>query len=127
MEKVVNSPSRVCARASKEVNKDGDGVSSTNEFLRSRAHAREAFYGPAICSDADSATDFALRQTGGSVKFRGIWRYYCLKIGINTFLDQLDIVISCYRHGEIDLPAQAFHARIRRMKTQLDRSMGGAK
>ena len=118
-------PARTCAR-DKEVKKDGDGVSKTNGSPRSRARAYEAFYDPAIEDDADVATDFALKETGGSAKYRGVWRFYCLQIGINTFLHQLSVVLSSYRQGELRYPARAFHARIRNMKTKLDEARGGA-
>ena len=118
-------PSRTCARE-KGVKKDGDGVGKTKGSPRSRARAYEAFYDPAIEDDADAATDFALKKTGGSAKYRGVWRFYCLQIGINTFLDQLDRVLSCHRQGELRFPARAFHARIRKMKTKLDETKGGA-
>ena len=124
-EKLSTAP-RACAR-DKDVKKDGDGVSKTNGSLRSRARAYEAFYDPAIEDDADAATDFALKQTGGSTKYRGVWRFYCLQIGLNTFLQQLDEVLSSYRQREIRFPARAFHARIRNMKTKLDQPKGGAK
>ena len=125
MKKLLTGPSRTCAR-DKEVKKDGDGVSKTNGSPRSRARAYEAFYDPAIEDDADAATDFALKKTGGSVKYRGVWRFYCLQIGINTFLHQLSVVLSSYRQGELRYPARAFHARIRKMKTRLDEAKGGA-
>ena len=118
-------PARTCAR-DKEVKKDGDGVSKTNGSPRSRARAYEAFYDPAIEDDADVATDYALEKTGGSAKYRGVWRHYCINIGINTFLDQLDRVLSSYRQSEIRCPAKAFHARIRDMKTKLDEGKGGS-
>ena len=111
----------------KEVKKDGDGVSKTNGSPRSRARAYEAFYDPAIEDDADAATDYALKETGGSAKYRGVWRFYCLQIGINTFLHQLSVVLSSYRQGEIKFPPRAFHARIRKMKTKLDETKGGVK
>ena len=119
-------PVRTCAR-DKEVKKDGDGVSKTNGSPRSRARAYEAFYDPAIEDDADAATDYALKQTGGSAKYRGVWRHYCINIGINTFLHQLCVVLSSYRQGELRYPARAFHARIRNMKTKLDETKGGTK
>ena len=125
MKKLLTGPSRTCAR-DKEVKKDGDGVSKTNGSPRSRARAYEAFYDPAIEDDADAATDYALKETGGSAKYRGVWRHYCLEIGINTFLNQLCVVLSSYRQGELRHPARAFHARIRNMKTKLDEAKGGA-
>ena len=62
--KLSTGPSRTCAR-DKDVKKDGDGVSKTNGSLRSRARACEGFYDPAIEDDADAATDYAMKQTGG--------------------------------------------------------------
>ena len=125
MQKLSTGPSRAYARG-KEVKKDGDGVSKTNGSPRSRARAYEAFYDPAIENDADVATDYALAKTGGSKKYRGVWRHYCINIGINTFLHQLCVVLSSYRQGELRFPARAFHARIRNMKTKLDETKGGA-
>ena len=125
MQKLSTGP-RACAR-DKEVKKDGDGVSKTNGSPRSRARAREAFYDPAIEDDADAATDYALKETGGNAKYRGVWRHYCIYIGINTFLHQLYVVLSSYRQGELRFPARAFHARIRSMKTKLDETKGGTK
>ena len=125
MQKLSTGPSRAYARG-KEVKKDGDGVSKTKGSPRSRARAYEAFYDPAIEDDADVATDYALKQTGGSARYRGVWRFYCLEIGINTFLHQLCVVLSSYRQGELRFPARAFHARIRNMKTKLDETKGGA-
>ena len=119
-------PARTCAR-DKEIKIDGDGVSKTKGSPRSRARAYEAFYDPAIENDADAATDYALKKTGGSAKYRGVWRFYCLEIGINTFLDQLDRVLGCHRQGELRYPARAFHARIRNMKTKLDEVKGAMK
>ena len=126
MQKLSTGPSRAYARG-KEVKKDGDGVSKTKGSPRSRARAYEAFYDPAIENDADAATDYALSKTGGSAKYRGVWRYYCINIGINTFLHQLCVVLSSYRQGEIKFPARAFHARIRNMKTKLDEAKGATK
>ena len=110
-----------------EIKKDGDGVSMTNGSLRSRARAYEAFYDPAIEDDADAATEHALKETGGSAKYRSVWRFYCLEIGINTFLHQLSVVLSSYRQGELRYPARAFHARIREMKTKLDEVKGATR
>lgn len=88
--------------------------------LGSRAGVRERFYDPAVASDVDAAVDEAMRQTEGDSRYRRAWRYYCLHIGVNTFVDQLDSVMASARQGEIRNPASAFHARIRRMKDQLD-------
>ena len=105
----------------------GSNTTGKCNALRSRARAREAFYGPAILNDADAAVDEAFRLTGGDVRYRRAWCFYCLRLGINTFLDQLDCVMSCYKKGEIREPAKAFHARLRLMKTALDEREEGAK
>ena len=101
--------------------------SSIGKSLRTRARAREDFYAPSIQSETDAAVDYALKVTANNQAYRRAWCFYCLRLGINTFLDQLDIVMSSFRQGEIRFPAQAFHARLRRLKTQLDGMKGGAK
>lgn len=119
-----DGPSRACARGRDLM---GMGVyTCTGKTLRSRARACEDFYGPAIADDVDAAVDYAMAETHGDPKFRRILCFYCLRLGINTFLDQLDEVLSCARQGEIRQPAQAFHARLRRIKSQLDKR-GGAR
>jgi len=100
---------------------DGNGcITYTSNSQIARARAYERFYDPIIENEIDLAVDHALTETGGSRQFRSVWRFYCREIGINTFLDQLDVVLSCHRQGEIKFPARAFHARIREMKTALD-------
>ena len=90
--------------------------------LRSRAGVRESFYDPTIESEVDTVVDFAMTETGWSRRYRSCWCFYCLQLGINTFVDQLDSVMSCYRQGEIQEPPKAFHARLRRMLGQFDRA-----
>ena len=108
---------------------DGDGniyyFSIPSPRARARARVRARFFDPAIADEVDAAVDEAMAQTGGSARFRRIWCFYCLRLGINTFLDQLDSVMSCARQGEIRYPAQAFHARLRRIKGQIDSQTGG--
>ena len=125
-------PSRACARG--RVLKVKGSINTSNP-LRTRACATQArvregypaaFYGPAIADEVDSAVNYALESTGNSRDYRRAWCFYCLRLGVNTFLDQLDEVLSCARQGEIRQPAQAFHARLRRIKSQLDKR-GGAR
>lgn len=80
-----------------------------------RTRVREDFYGPAIARDVDVAVDHALATTNGSPDFRRAWCFYCLRLGVNTFIDQLDSVLACARQGELRNPARAFHARLRKM------------
>ena len=114
------SPSRVrtCARVLK-----GEGLSNNNtgEPFRTRVRVREGFYGPAIARDTDTAVDYALQATRNDPRYRSAWCFYCLHLGVNTFLDQLDAVLSCHAQGEILDPARAFHARLRQMA---DRTLG---
>lgn len=96
----------------------------TDKSLRSRGRAREDFYAPVIAYDVDAAVDYGMSATHGDPKYRRAWCFYCLRLGINTFLDQLDAVLSCARQGEIHEPARAFHARLRHIKDQLDKQGG---
>ena len=120
-----DGPSRAGARGRDKMEM-GVYNTRTGKTLRSRARACEAFYDPAIDDEADDAVDYAMAETHGDPKFRSVWRFYCLQLGVNTFLDQLDVVLSCARLGEIWQPAKAFHARLRRIKDQLDKR-GGAR
>lgn len=98
----------------------GDGYSYMlkGDTLRSRARACVDFYGPAIARDTDAAVDYALASTQGSADYRRALCFYCLHLGVNTFLDQLESVLACHRQGELSQPARAFHARLRKMATQ---------
>ena len=102
----------------------GDGYSYTSNTLRSRARACEDFYGAAIAREVDAAVDYALELTLGDTNFRRAWCFYCLRLGINTFLDQLESVMGCYRQGELRKPASAFHARLRQMLNQVQGANG---
>lgn len=94
--------------------------------LRSRAGVRERFYDPAIANDLDAAVDYAMAETGGDARYRACWCFYCLHLGINTFVEQVDRVMSYYRAGEIAEPPKAFHKRLKRLKDQLDKSSATA-
>ena len=95
----------------------GEGYYYTGDSLRTRRRVREAFYDPPIARDLDAAVDFALAETHGEVRYRSLWCFYCLTLGINTFLDQLNDVMKWYGHGSIRVPASAFHARLKKMTT----------
>lgn len=112
--------SRACTRGRDQM---GMGINNTSAYstLRSRARVKDRFYDPAIASDVDTAVDYALAQTGGDREYRSCWCFYCLKLGLNTFLDQLWSVISCAKAGELRSPCRAFHKRLKRMKDQLDK------
>lgn len=97
---------------------------SAYSTLRSRARVKERFYDPAIASDVDAAVDYALAETGGDRAYRTCWCFYCIHLGLNTFLDQLWSVLACVKTGELDCPYKAFHKRLKRMKDQLDKAKG---
>ena len=43
---------------------------------------------------------------------RGIWVWYCQRLGLNQFLDLADEVISSARQGEIRYPVRAFQKNL---------------
>ena len=103
--KVINSP-RACARGI-----DVDGVITCNsESLRPRARAGEKL----LCTwrEAVKAADYVLEHFGNRDRDRGIWVWYCRRIGLNTFLDIADEVISSGRQGEIRWPVRAFQRHL---------------
>ena len=117
MNSKTGSPARVRGR---DLMGDGmlDACTGTSGS-HARARVREDFYGPTIVRDTDAAVDYALETARGDGRFRRAWCFYCLRLGVNTFLDQLDSVLACARQGEIREPARAFHARLRKLTTQL--------
>jgi len=76
-------------------------------------------YGPTIRREVDEAVDRALAETGGDARYRRALCFYCLRLGLNTFIDQLFDVMSCYGQNELDNPARAFHARLRKLTTHI--------
>lgn len=126
MNKKHESPQET-SRASAGVQKVKVSEYTYGNALRTRSRVRESFYDPAITLDVDAAVDYALATTHNSTSYRSVLCFYCLRLGLNTFLDQLDLVLSLARQGEIRDPARAFHARLRRLKNQLDNRKGGAK
>ena len=125
----VNNSPRNNAAPSRARTRDLMGMgsnTSTGNTLRSRAGVRERFYDPAIANDLDAAVDYAMAETGGDARYRACWCFYCLHLGINTFVEQVDRVMSYYRAGEIAEPPKAFHKRLKRLKDQLDKSSATA-
>jgi len=103
--KVIYSP-RVCARGL-----DVDGVITGNSMsLRPRARAGEGL----LCTwrEAAKAADYVLEHFGNRDRDRGIWVWYCRRIGLSTFLDIADEVISSARQGELRWPTRAFHRHL---------------
>ena len=104
--KVINTPS--CARVR---GLDVDGLYFSNSSpLRPRVRAKERL----LCTwrEAVKATDYALEHFGDRERDRGIWIWYCRRIGLDTFLDIVDEVISCTRQGELRWPARALQRHL---------------
>ena len=102
---VVNRP-RVCARGL-----DVDGISKCNSVaLRPRGRGREKL----LCSwrEACKAADYVLEHFGDKSRDRGIWIWYCRRIGLDVFLDIADEVISSVRQGELRWPTRALQRHL---------------
>ena len=103
--KVVNR-TRVCARGL-----DVDGVSRSNSVaLRPRGRGREKL----LCTwrEACKAADYVLEHFGDKSRDRGIWIWYCRRIGLDAFLDIADEVISSARQGELRWPVRALQRHL---------------
>jgi len=102
---VVNRP-RVCARGL-----DVDGINTCNRVaLRPRGRGREKL----LCSwrEACKAADYVLEHFGNKSRDRGIWIWYCRRIGLDVFLDIADEVISSARQGELRWPTRALQRHL---------------
>ena len=104
--KVVNSRAASCARGL-----DVDGVSRSNSVaLRPRGRGREKL----LCTwrEACKAADYVLEHFGDKSRDRGIWIWYCRRIGLDVFLDIADEVISSARQGELRWPVRALQRHL---------------
>ena len=104
--KVIDTPSRARVRGL-----DVDGLYISNSSpLRPRVRAKERL----LCTwrEAVKATDYALEHFGNRDRDRGIWVWYCRRIGLDTFLDIVDEVISSARQGELRWPARALQRHL---------------
>jgi len=54
--------------------------------------------------EACKAADYVLEHFGNKSRDRGIWIWYCRRIGLDVFLDIADEVISSARQGELRWP-----------------------
>lgn len=102
-EKLSTGPSRARARGL-----DVDGNNIIQVTLRPRA--REEL----LCTwhDACLAADYVLEKFGNRHKDRGIWVWYCRRLGLDRFLDIADEIASCVRQGELRFPVRAFQRRL---------------
>ena len=66
--------------------------------LRPRAYA-------CTWREACKAADYVLEHFGNPLRDRGIWVWYCQRLGLDRFLDLADEVISSARQHEIKWPA----------------------
>ena len=103
--KVINRPA-----ASRTRGLDVDGTYTCNNVtLRPRAGAREL-----LCTwrEACKAADYVLEHFGNKSRDRGIWIWYCRRIGLDVFLDIADEVISSARQGELRWPTRALQRHL---------------
>ena len=112
MQKLSTGPSRACAGGLYVNGNTSIPVAPT----RPRAYA-------CTWREACKATDYVLEHFGNPLRDRGIWVWYCQRLGLNLFLDLADEVISSARQNEIKWPIRAFH---RHLKDALQ-AKGGAK
>ena len=105
--KVINSP-RVCARGL-----DVDGINTCKcTPHRPRGRVREGAKLLCTWREACKAADYVLESFGDRCRDRGIWIWYCRRIGLDTFLDIADEVISSARQGELRYPVRAFQRHL---------------
>ena len=78
--------------------------------LRPRVRVREGLQ----CSwrEACKAADYVLEHFGNRRRDRGIWVWYCQRLGLGTFLDLADEIISCWEQREIRWPVRAFQRHL---------------
>ena len=97
---------------------DVDGVVCTGKSTsrRPRAHVREGADGGErmLCTwrEACKAADYVLEHFGDRCRDRGIWVWYCRRIGLDAFLNIADEVISCTRQGELRWPTRALQRHL---------------
>ena len=80
--KVINTPAASCARGL-----DVDGINTCNgDSLRPRGREK------LLCTwrEACKAADYVLEHFGNKSRDRGIWIWYCRRIGLDVFLDIAD-------------------------------------
>ena len=104
--KVINNASRVRGR---EIDVDGN-VNIPGNRPRGRARTREGLQ--CTWREACKAADYVLESFGNPRRDRGIWVWYCQRIGLDTFLDLADEIISCWEQREIKYPVRAFQRHL---------------
>ena len=102
MEKLSTTASRTRARG---LDVDGNNNIIIEPPLRPRACA-------CTWREACKAADYVLENFGDPIRDRGIWVWYCQRLGLNTFLELADEIISSARQGEIKWPVRAFQRHL---------------
>lgn len=113
---VINSPTASCVRGL-----DVDGISKCNsDALRPRVREGEKM----LCTwrEACKAADYVLEHFGNKSRDRGIWIWYCRRIGLDVFLDIADEVISSARQGELRWPTRALQRHLQEVLPKGGRS-----
>ena len=103
---VVNNRAASCVRGL-----DVDGKNTGNSVaLRPRVREGEKL----LCTwrEACKAADYVLEHFGNKSRDRGIWIWYCRRIGLDVFLDIADEVISSARQGELRWPVRALQRHL---------------
>ena len=101
--------------ASRARDLDVDGVYSCKcSPLRPRGRTGARTRERLLCTwrEAVKAADYVLEHFGNRDRDRAIWVWYCRRIGLDTFLDIADEVISSARQGELRWPTRAFHRHL---------------
>ena len=104
---IINRP-RACVRGL-----DVDGISKCNSVaLRPRVRVCEGEKMLCTWREACKAADYVLEHFGNKSRDRGIWIWYCRRIGLDVFLDIADEVISSVRQGELRWPVRALQRHL---------------
>ena len=103
---VIDRP-RVCAR-----DLDVDGVINACKCTPHRPRGRGRAKLLCTWREACKASDYVLEHFGNKSRDRGIWIWYCRRIGLDVFLDIADEVISSARQGELRWPTRALQRHL---------------
>jgi len=63
--------------------------------------------------EACKAVDHVLKHFGDPRRDRGIWVWYCRRLGLNRFLDLADETIACWQQNELRYPTRAFQKHLK--------------
>ena len=107
---------RTAAVSSKPPYQDDEhaGARTRTAAVSSKPPYQDDEHAELLCTwrEAVKAADYVLEHFGDRSRDRGIWVWYCRRIGLGTFLDIADEVISSTRQGELRWPTRAFHRHL---------------